>query len=113
MRRNTTTARSRRSWCERSRTADEVSIFAATTGPRCRPYGGCYDGGGDPNKQNAAILNAIAYGANVIGLVAIDPNLVQSGIQAAKAAIDLIFPGHDILMDQNYPKVAEGVTRLV
>jgi glyoxylase-like metal-dependent hydrolase (beta-lactamase superfamily II) len=31
----------------------------------------------------------------------------------SKAAIDLIFPGHDILMDQNYPKVAEGVTQLV
>jgi len=31
----------------------------------------------------------------------------------AKAPIDLIFPGHDILMDQNYPKVAEGVTQLV
>jgi glyoxylase-like metal-dependent hydrolase (beta-lactamase superfamily II) len=31
----------------------------------------------------------------------------------SKAAIDLIFPGHDILMDQNYPKVAEGITQLV
>ena len=31
----------------------------------------------------------------------------------ALAPIDLIFPGHDILMEQNYPKVAEGVARLV
>ena len=31
----------------------------------------------------------------------------------AKAAIDLIFPGHDVLMHQGYPKVAEDVTRLV
>jgi len=31
----------------------------------------------------------------------------------SKAAIDLIFPGHDVLMDQGYPKVAEDVTRLV
>lgn len=31
----------------------------------------------------------------------------------SKAAIDLIFPGHDILMHQNFPKVAEDVTRLV
>ncbi|HUL23670.1 MAG TPA: MBL fold metallo-hydrolase, partial [Thermodesulfobacteriota bacterium] len=31
----------------------------------------------------------------------------------SKAAIDLIFPGHDVLMHQDYPKVAEDVTRLV
>lgn len=31
----------------------------------------------------------------------------------SKAAIDLIFPGHDVLMHQGYPKVAEDVTRLV
>lgn len=31
----------------------------------------------------------------------------------AKAPIDLIFPGHDVLMADGYPKVAEGVTRLV
>jgi len=30
-----------------------------------------------------------------------------------KAKLDLIFPGHDVLMYENYPKVAEGVTRLV
>jgi hypothetical protein len=31
----------------------------------------------------------------------------------SKAAIDLIFPGHDELMYENFPKVAEGVTQLV
>lgn len=31
----------------------------------------------------------------------------------AKAKLELIFPGHDILMASNYPKVAPGVTRLV
>jgi hypothetical protein len=31
----------------------------------------------------------------------------------AKAKLELIFPGHDVLMATNYPKVAEGVTRLV
>ena len=30
-----------------------------------------------------------------------------------KAALDLIFPGHDILMSDNYPDVALDVTRLV
>ena len=36
-----------------------------------------YDGGGTPNKQNAAILDAISSGANVIVTIAIDPNLIQ------------------------------------
>jgi hypothetical protein len=31
----------------------------------------------------------------------------------AKASIDLIFPGHDVLMYESYLKVAEGVMRLV
>jgi glyoxylase-like metal-dependent hydrolase (beta-lactamase superfamily II) len=31
----------------------------------------------------------------------------------SKAAIDLIFPGHDVLMADNFPEVAEGVTQLV
>ena len=30
-----------------------------------------------------------------------------------KAPLDRIFPGHDILMSQNYPKIAEDVTQLV
>ena len=31
----------------------------------------------------------------------------------SKAAIDMIFPGHDELMYENFPKVAEGITQLV
>lgn len=60
-----------------------------------------YDGGGDPNKQNAAILNAIAWGADVIGAVAIDPNLVQSGLQAAKEAGVLVVSGSSALSEPN------------
>ena len=30
----------------------------------------------------------------------------------SKAALDLIFPGHDVKMLTDYPKVAEDVTRL-
>ena len=42
------------------------------------------------------------------------PAWIQSfDMVKSKAPIDLIFPGHDVLMYQNYPKVAEGVTRLV
>jgi ABC-type sugar transport system substrate-binding protein len=70
-----------------------------------------YDGGGDPNKQNAAILNAIAYGANVIGLVAIDPNLVQSGIQAAKAKGILVVSGSSALSEPNNYTYAAGVVQ--
>ncbi len=44
-----------------------------------------YDGGGNPQTQNKDMLNAISWGANVILNVAIDPNLVQQGLQAAKA----------------------------
>jgi glyoxylase-like metal-dependent hydrolase (beta-lactamase superfamily II) len=34
-------------------------------------------------------------------------------IRAKATSIDLVFPGHDMSMAKNYPKVAEGVTRLV
>jgi glyoxylase-like metal-dependent hydrolase (beta-lactamase superfamily II) len=30
----------------------------------------------------------------------------------ARASIDNLFPGHDILMLANYPKVAEGISQL-
>jgi ribose transport system substrate-binding protein len=43
-----------------------------------------YDGGGTPNKQNAAILDAISSGANVIVTIAIDPNLIQLALTEAK-----------------------------
>ena len=45
-----------------------------------------YDGGGTPNKQNAAILDAISSGANVIATIAIDPNLIQLALSEAKKA---------------------------
>jgi glyoxylase-like metal-dependent hydrolase (beta-lactamase superfamily II) len=34
-------------------------------------------------------------------------------IRAKATSIDLVFPGHDMSMATNYPKVAEDVTRLV
>jgi len=34
-------------------------------------------------------------------------------LRAHAASMDLIFPGHDPLMSENYPEVAEGITRLV
>jgi len=34
-------------------------------------------------------------------------------LRAKASSIDLIFPGHDVIMLQNYPKVAEDITRLV
>ena len=34
-------------------------------------------------------------------------------LRAKASSIELIFPGHDALMLQNYPKVPEDVTRLV
>jgi len=45
-----------------------------------------YDGGGTPSKQNAAILDAISSGANVIVTIAIDPNLIQLALSEAKKA---------------------------
>ncbi len=34
-------------------------------------------------------------------------------LRAKAASVDLVFPGHDMAMATNYPKVAEDVTRLV
>ncbi len=34
-------------------------------------------------------------------------------LRAKASSTDLIFPGHDLIMHDNYPKVAENVTRLV
>lgn len=52
-----------------------------------------YDGGGTAAQQNKSMLNAIAWGANVIVNVAIDPNLVQQGLKAAKDAGVLVVSG--------------------
>jgi ABC-type sugar transport system substrate-binding protein len=45
-----------------------------------------FDGGGSPDKQNAQMLNAISWGADVILNIAIDSNAVQDGLRAAKDA---------------------------
>jgi glyoxylase-like metal-dependent hydrolase (beta-lactamase superfamily II) len=34
-------------------------------------------------------------------------------LRAKVASMDLLFPGHDPILSQNYPEVAQGVTRLV
>nr|WP_281381755.1 sugar ABC transporter substrate-binding protein [Conexibacter arvalis] len=52
-----------------------------------------YDGGGTPQKQNAAILDAISAGADVVATTAIDPNLVQQGLRAARRAGVLVVSG--------------------
>ncbi|MER8006842.1 sugar ABC transporter substrate-binding protein [Streptomyces sp. NPDC094149] len=44
------------------------------------------DGGGTPDKQNAQMLNALSWGADIILNIAIDPNAVQDGLRAAKRA---------------------------
>jgi len=54
-----------------------------------------YDGGGDQQKQNAAMLDAVSAGANVILLMAIDPNFVQLGLAAAKKAGIPVLSGTD------------------
>jgi len=44
------------------------------------------DGAGDPSKMNADILSGLSAGSDVIATIAIDPNLVQQGLRAAKKA---------------------------
>ena len=34
-------------------------------------------------------------------------------LRARASSNDLLFPGHDPIMSEKYPEVAEGVTRLV
>jgi len=34
-------------------------------------------------------------------------------LRAKVSSMDLLFPGHDPIMTENYPKIAEGITRLV
>lgn len=54
-----------------------------------------YDGGGTSQKQVAAMLDAISNGASVIATTAINPNLVQQGLRAAKKAHVLVVSGSD------------------
>lgn len=65
-----------------------------------------YDGGGTPQKQNAAMLDAISAGAKVIVNIAIDPNLVQQGLQAAKRAGVLVVSGSNGIDTPNPVKAA-------
>jgi ribose transport system substrate-binding protein len=51
------------------------------------------DGGGNPSKQNSAILDAVSSGSKVIALVAVDPSAVQLGLKAAKDAGVLVVSG--------------------
>jgi ribose transport system substrate-binding protein len=51
------------------------------------------DGGGNPSKQNAAILDAVSAGSKVIALIAVDPSAVQLGLKAAKNAGVLVVSG--------------------
>jgi ribose transport system substrate-binding protein len=51
------------------------------------------DGGGNPSKQNSAILDAVSAGSKVIVLVAVDPAAVQLGLKAAKDAGVLVVSG--------------------
>lgn len=60
-----------------------------------------YDGGGSAQKQNAQMLNAISAGAKVIVNLAIDPNLVQQGLRAAKKAGVLVVSGSSGLSSPN------------
>jgi ribose transport system substrate-binding protein len=59
------------------------------------------DGGGTPTQQNAQMLNAVSSGAKVIINIAIDPNSVQSGLQAAKRAGVLVGAGSNGLDTPN------------
>ena len=67
-----------------------------------------YDGGGTPQKQNAAMLDAISAGADVIATTAIDPNLVQQGLQAAKRADVLVVSGSNGIDSPNPVQKAES-----
>ena len=65
-----------------------------------------YDGGGTPSKQNAAILDAISWGANVVVTVAIDPNLIQLALSKAKEAGVLVVAGSNCIDQPNPVQLA-------
>ncbi len=67
-----------------------------------------YDGGADQRKQNAAILDAISAGSNLILLMAIDPNFVQLGLAAAKKAGIPVLSGTDSTNSPNPVLKPEG-----
>ncbi|MFF9325154.1 sugar ABC transporter substrate-binding protein [Streptomyces sp. NPDC014776] len=61
------------------------------------------DGGGTPDKQNAQMLNALSWGADIILNIAIDPNAVQDGLRAAKHAGVPVGAGSNGLDSPNPP----------
>jgi ribose transport system substrate-binding protein len=77
--------------------AEGVAKAAKAIGWEARTF----DGGGTPTAQNTQILNAVAWGAKVIVLIAITPSAVQSGLQAAKKAGALIVSGSSGLSTPN------------
>lgn len=77
--------------------AEGIEKAASAIGWEARTF----DGGGTPNTQNAQILNAVSWGADVIALIAITPSAVQSGLQAAKNAGALIVSGSSGLSSPN------------
>ncbi|QRI63813.1 sugar ABC transporter substrate-binding protein [Shinella sp. PSBB067] len=67
------------------------------------------DGGGNARQQNAAMLDAVSSGADVIANIAIDPNLVQLGLAAAeKANIPVVSGSNGIDTPNPVAKPAEG-----
>lgn len=60
-----------------------------------------FDGGGDASSQNAAILSAISWGADIIYCSSVDPRNVQQGIEAAQSEDILICCGSNGIMDPN------------
>jgi ribose transport system substrate-binding protein len=66
------------------------------------------DGAGDPSKMNADILSGISAGSDVIATTAIDPNLIQQGLKAAKKAGVLVVAGSNGIDSPNPVKEPEG-----
>ncbi len=60
-----------------------------------------FDGKGTPDEQNAAIMNAVAWDADIIITISLDARSVQQGIQAANAAGIPIVSGSNGTDDPN------------
>ncbi len=68
-----------------------------------------YDGKDEPDTENAAMLDALSNGAQVIVNIAIDPQLVQEGLAAAKKAGVPVVSGSDMGSSPNPPlKLGRG-----
>ena len=60
-----------------------------------------YDGGASQQKQNAAILDAVSAGSNLILLSALDPNFIQLGLDAGRRRPE--FPCSQLPKEQTRP----------